>query len=84
MFLLSYKRIKRLKAILWCGVVACKDNDKSDDCGSGGVVCRVVWCGVDSLKGWLVGLWIKWCGVGMRKPVRELYPMRNPDFVIAF
>ena len=37
MFLLSYKRIKRLKAILWCGVVACKDNDKSDDCGSGGV-----------------------------------------------
>ena len=27
-------------------------------CGGGGVVCRVVWCGVDSLRGWLVGLWI--------------------------
>ena len=37
MFLLSYKRIKRLKAILWCGVVACKDNDKSDGCGNNGV-----------------------------------------------
>ena len=35
MFLLSYKRIKRLKAILWCGVVACKDNDKDGECGSG-------------------------------------------------
>ena len=37
MFLLSYKRIKRLKAILWCGVVACKDNDKDGECSNNGV-----------------------------------------------
>ena len=47
MFLLSYKRIKRLKAILWCGVVACKDNDKVVECGSG--VTGRVGCDVDRL-----------------------------------
>ena len=54
MFLLSYKRIKRLKAILWCGVVACKDNDKGGECSNNGVA-GVVGCGVDRLVVVVVG-----------------------------
>ena len=53
MFLLSYKRIKRLKAILWCVVVACKDNSKGVRCSSG--VAGVVGCGDDRLVVVVVG-----------------------------
>ena len=49
--------------VVVCGV-ACKDNSKVDRCRNNGVINGVVNRVVDSLKGWLVGLWIKWCGVG--------------------
>ena len=72
MFLLSYKRIKRLKAILWCGVVACKDNDKGVECSSG--VTGGAVCGVDRLVVVVVGLWWSW---EFRELPRTLYHKRN-------
>ena len=42
-------------------VAVCKDNNKVDRCRNNGVINRAVNRAVDSLKGWLVGLWIE-CG----------------------
>ena len=73
MFLLSYKRIKRLKAILWCGVVACKDNDKGGECSNNGVTGGVG-CGdrlVVVVVGWIGG------SQELRELPRELYPNQN-------
>ena len=50
---------KGFKAVGVCGVVACKDNSKVDRCRDNGVINRAVNRAVNSLKGWLVGLWIK-------------------------
>ena len=50
----------KVVGVVVCGV-ACKDNSKVDRCRDNGVVNRAVNRVVDSLKGWLVGLWIE-CG----------------------
>ena len=69
---------KGFKAVLWChGVVACKDNNKVDRCRDNGVINRDVNRAVDSLKGWLVGLWIKWCSVGNEKTLTRALPNQN-------
>ena len=57
---LLYVMFKGFKAVCVYGV-ACKDNSKVDRCRNNGVINRAVNRVVDSLKGWLVGLWIK-CG----------------------
>ena len=56
--------LRALRSLVLLCVAVCKDNNKVDRCRNNGVVNRAVNRVVDSLKGWLVGLWIKWCGVG--------------------
>ena len=47
------------KVIVCHSVAVCKDNNKVDRCRNNGVINRAVNRVVDSLKGWLVGLWIE-------------------------
>ena len=51
---------KGFKVVGVCRVVY-RDNSKVDRCRNNGVINRAVNRAVNSLKGWLVGLWIK-CG----------------------
>lgn len=50
---LLYVMFKGFKVVVWCRVVACKDNSKVNRCGVSVCCCRVV-----------VMLWIVWCLVG--------------------
>ena len=49
-FLALRVKSDRLKAMLWHDVVLWENSKAVGWCGGGGVVCRVVWCGVDSLR----------------------------------
>ena len=65
-------------------MVACKDNNKVDRCRDNGVINKAVNRAVDSfvsVDGFVDGVWIDW---EMSERVRELYPVKNADFVIAF
>lgn len=71
---------KSYKVVSVCSVVACEDNSKVDGCSDG--------CIADS-GGYkvVVAVWVRdgveWSGKGKERS-RELYPVRNAQFVIPF
>ena len=66
-----------------CGVV-CGDNSKVTGAGTTELLTGLLIGLLIVLLVWMV-LWMElWIGGKMRKPSRELYPVKNADFVITF
>ena len=70
--------------MLSCRVVACKDNNKVDECRNNGVINRSVNRAVNSfvsVDGFADGVVDGW---EMREPIRELYPVKKSHFTMEF
>ena len=66
-----------------CGV-SCKDNNKVIDAGTTELLTGLLIGLLIILLVWMV-LWMELWMVGkMRKPVRELYPVKNAHFTMEF